>query len=133
MPKTGKGAGPPVQMKDGRSAINSKKTSVEATGKQRTADFAKGGRGSSFGEQEASPRNKGGAGMTGKPDARGPGKQFAQGGGNKMSGFAGAEKAVAGHTSKPTVPSGNVYEYDPRKSSVDRDDPFSRSLRKKGT
>ena len=46
-----------------------------------------------FGEQEAGDQQPG---FAEKPDQRGPGSKFAEGGKNKMFGFAGALPATAG-------------------------------------
>ena len=66
----------------------------------KNTEFAKGGDTHMFGEQVAGERT--GADKspsTGKPDSSGPGDKFAQGGSNKMFGFAGSQPARAGITS----------------------------------
>jgi hypothetical protein len=104
MSNSKRGAGPDASVPDTFKPGN-KKTSAEAS--ERRYDPAKqaaGGKGKNshmFGPQGANQKNPG---TTGKIDSRGSGALVAAGGKNKMSGFAGAERAVAGHTSKPTVP-----------------------------
>jgi hypothetical protein len=93
---SGRGAGPSVSQVPGHKPIISKKTSFEATGKTRdNADLAKGGKGKMFGEQQAGTKKPN---VSGKPDTKGPGKKFAEGG-DRPTGFNGALPALPSHTS----------------------------------
>ena len=87
---SGRGAGPRVTAVDGGSG---KGAGASATEKTHNVEFAKGGTTSMFGEQEAGDQQPG---FAEKPDQRGPGSKFAEGGKNKMFGFAGALPATAG-------------------------------------
>lgn len=59
-------------------------------------EFAEGGDGHMFGEQQAGEVTPG---TTGKPNQTGKGAEFAKGGSGKMFGFAGSEPAKSGITS----------------------------------
>jgi len=73
---------------------------AEATEKSHDVEFAKGGNTPMFGEQEAGSRKgEDKSPSTGKPDSSGPGEKFAEGGKNKMFGFAGSQPARSGITS----------------------------------
>ena len=87
---SGRGAGPRVTAVDGGSG---KGAGASATEKTHNVEFAKGGTTPMFGEQEAGDQRPG---FAEKPDQRGPGSKFAEGGKNKMFGFAGALPATAG-------------------------------------
>lgn len=62
---------------------------------EKSADFAKGGNGHMFGEQEAGSMP---SGTTDKGDQSGPGEKFAKGGSGKMFGYAGSQPARSGIT-----------------------------------
>lgn len=70
--------------------------SVKRGEKTSNVEFAKGGSGHMFGEQQASSQTPK---QTGKNGATGKGAQFAAGGSTKMHGFAGVQSAQAGITS----------------------------------
>lgn len=70
-----------------------KKVSKEKS--QKSAQFAKGGSGHMFGQQQA---EKAKSGQTGDAGATGKGLEFAKGGSDKMFGFAGSQPARAGQT-----------------------------------
>ncbi len=71
-------------------------SSVKRGERTNNTEFAKGGSGKMFGQQQAEPMK---AAQTGDPGATGKGAEFAKGGSGKMHGFAGAMPAKAGITS----------------------------------
>jgi hypothetical protein len=89
----GRARGPDVSTTDGGSGRTDSGAGASATEKTHNVEFAKGGDTHMFGEQEA---NKQRPGYAEKADAHGPGSKFAEGGKNKMFGFAGALPATAG-------------------------------------
>ena len=98
---SGRGKGPSVTAADGGSSGHSsgEKPST-ATEKSTNVEYAEGGSGGEnkmFGEQQAGSRVGGDKSpSTGKPDDKGPGEKFAEGGKTKMFTFAGALPATAG-------------------------------------
>ncbi len=70
--------------------------SVKRGNQTTNTQFARGGSGHMFGEQQASSQTPG---QTEKNGATGKGAQFAAGGSTKMHGFAGSQSAQAGITS----------------------------------
>jgi hypothetical protein len=86
----------------GETPINSKKTSVEATGKKLAPDLAKGGKGKDqhmLAEKTAGTKKGGTSGQT---NIEGPNKQFAEGGDHPTP-FAGAHPALPGRSGVSTV------------------------------
>jgi hypothetical protein len=71
-------------------------SSVTRNESSHNVDFAEGGSGKMFGEQQAGEVK---SGQTGKPNQTGKGAEFAKGGSTKMHGFAGSQAAQAGITS----------------------------------
>lgn len=70
-------------------------SSVSRNESTHNVEFAKGGSGKMFGEQQAEPMK---SGQTGDPGGTGKGAEFAKGGSGKMFGFAGSQPARAGQT-----------------------------------
>jgi hypothetical protein len=83
-----------------RQSPDAMRSTVDKNETTHDVDFAKGGDTPMFGEQEAGSRTSADKSpSTGKPDSSGPGEKFAEGGTNKMFGYAGSQPATAGITS----------------------------------